>query len=270
MDYNNTAYNSWTYWTGAIPISVIWDNFILDWFWIHNHKFYVINKRDIFRTDLQSFDYPVSNWKWYVSNYYRWRTIELDMIITCETAWEFNELLDLMRWKLARNNVELKEKINWEYRTIRVTTTNLPLNKQYYNITYLPFTVTFEALEPFWYDEKFTVASYLDTTTDIQEEIVNEWNVEVDPIIRYVFKSATGTTFVKAEISSFYIQVNETFNAWDVLEIDCKEKEVKLNWVIVDYDWTFPEIETDSNIVKFSSNWTYNVDINILYQKNYK
>ena len=270
MTYNTQPYNTWAYWNWVAPLTVTWDNFILDWFWIHNHKFYVINKRDNFKTDLQSYNYPVSNWKWYVSNYYRGRTIQLDMVAKTETAWEFNELLDLLRWKLSRNNVELKQKINWEYRTIKVTTTSLPLDKKYYNITYLPFSVTFEALEPFWYDEKYTAESYLDVTSDLQEEIVNQWNVETEPIIRYVFKSATDVTFIKAEISSFFIQVNHSFTDWDILEIDCKENEVRLNGVLIDYEWTFPILETDGNIVKFTSDWTYNVDINVLYQKNYK
>lgn len=45
----------------------------------------MIDKRDRYRTDLESYDFPVSHGKGYVSNYYRGRTIEMDMLIKAET-----------------------------------------------------------------------------------------------------------------------------------------------------------------------------------------
>lgn len=52
--------------------------------------------------------------------------------------------------------------------------------------------------------------------------------------------------------------------------IDCGEKTVKKNGVKVDYDGTFPEIQTGSNIINFTSDGTYEVDANILYRRQYK
>jgi len=263
--YNSNAYNTW-----IAPLSAIWDTFVLDWYWINGTNLYIINKRDKFRTALKSFDFPINNGKWYISNYYRWRTIELDMLVKAETAWEFNAFLDEVRWKLAKNNVLLQEKINWEYRDILVSTVSLPLNIEYYNITYLEFKVTFEALEPFWYSDKYTSHSFLDMIEDTQEEITNEWNVEVDPIITYSYKTASGVSFIRVDINWLYIEITHDLVDSDSVIINCKEKTAKINWVLVDYTWTFPELDNWSNIVNFTSDGDYDVDVNILYQRNYK
>lgn len=263
--YNTTAYATWT-----PTLAASWDKFVIDWYWIHNANLYVINKTDRFKTDLKSYDFPIDNWKWFISNYYRGRTIKLDMMLKAETVWEFNEQLDIVRWQIARNDVYLKEKINWEYRQIKVTTTDLPLNPKYYNVTFLPFTVTFAALEPFWYSEKYTSHAYLNVTTDRQEEITNEGNVEIDPIITFSYLAASWVSFIRIDINWIYIQVNEAITDSDTVIINCIEKTVELNWTLVDYDWTFPQIETWSNIVNFTSDWTYDVDINALYRKNFK
>ncbi len=105
MSFNKRPYNVQSYWTWFAPLTSSWDSFILDWFWIHNDNYYVIDKSDIFRTDLKGFDYPIHNGRWYISNYYRWRKIKLDLVAKAETAWEFNDILDTLRWKLAKNNV---------------------------------------------------------------------------------------------------------------------------------------------------------------------
>lgn len=70
-------------------------------------------------------------------------------------------MLDEVRGKLSKSNVELQEKVSGEYRTIKVSAVNMPLDKRHYNITYLPFTVTYIALEPFWYAEGYTSHSFL-------------------------------------------------------------------------------------------------------------
>ncbi len=263
--YNSQAYNTW-----VAPLSATWDTFVLDWYWINWDNLYVINKRDRFKTNLKSYDYPINNGKWYISNYYRWRTIELDMLVKAETAWEFNSVLDNVRWQLAKNNVELQEKINWEYRNIKVSTISLPLDVDYYNITYLPFTVRFEALEPFWYSDKYTSHSFLDMTSDTQEEITNEWNVEVDPIITYAYKTASWVSFIRLDINGLYIQINYALTDSDSVIINCKKKTVLINWILTDYDGTFPQLDNWSNIINFTSDGTYDVDTNILYQRNYK
>jgi len=267
MTYNSTAYATWT-----APLSAIWDTFIIDGYGMNNvaNWLYVVNKRDKFATDLQSFAFPINNGKWYISNYYRWRQIEFDMVVKTETAWEFNHKLDEVRWALAKNNVELQEKVNWEYRNIKVSAISMPLDKKYYNITYLPFTVTYTALDPFWYSDKYTSNSFLNVTSDLQEEITNQGNVEVEPIIVYAVQTASGGTFARIDINGIYIQINEILTDSDNLQIDCKEKTVKLNWVLIDYDGTFPSLVNWSNIVNFTSDWTYNYEINILYQRNYK
>jgi len=263
--YNSTAYNTW-----KAPLSATWDKFVLDWYWIHSNNLFVIKKTDRFKTDLKSFAFPINNWKGYISNYYRWRTIELQMYIKAETSGEFNEKLDEVRGALAKNNVELQEKINSEYRNIKVSTVSLPLDLEHYNITYLPFTVTFEALEPFWYSDKYTSHSFLDMIADTQEEITNQWNVEVDPIITYSFKTADTTSFIRLDINGLYIEIEHTFADSDSVIIDCKEKTVKVNWVLTDYNGTFPQIDLWSNIINFTSDGTYDVDANILYQRNFK
>ena len=270
MTYSSTVYSSSPYWLGTPPLSAIWEKFIIDWYWMHNSNLYVIDKRDRFRTDLESYDFPVSHGKWYVSNYYRWRTIELDMLLTAETSWEFNALLDTVRGNLAKSNVELSEKIAGEYRTIKVSAVNMPLDMRYYNITFLKFTVTYIALDPFWYSEDYTSHSFLNMTADTQEEITNQGNVEVEPIITYAYTSASSVTFLRVDIDGIYLQINETITTSDSIIINCIEKTVKHNWVLVEYTWTFPEISTGSNIINFTSDGTYDVDTNILYRRNFK
>ena len=267
--YNSKTYASWN----ALPW-IIWDRFIIGWYNIHNlwlkTWIFVIDKYDWFKTSLRWFDFPNDDWKGYISNYFRWRSIKLKVLVRWENETEFNKKLDEVRKFVAKNQVYLEEKVNDSYRRIMVNIISCPIDKKYYNVTFLEFTIEFTALEPFWYDRDNTTISFLSVTSNLQEEITNEWTADIYPKINLGFTSASWTENVSVKIWDTEISINETIQNNDILIFDCLNKSVLLNNTEIDYNWTFPKMEVWTNIINFTIDWTFEADINILYKKTYK
>ena len=62
---------------------------------------------------------------------------------------------------------------------------------------------------------------------------------------------------------------NDTIETWDEIIIDSEEKTVSINWVSTDFAWKFPFLDPWTNILTITWNGTFNMDISVLYPKNY-
>lgn len=264
------AFNSLIYWSWEALITSIQDDIVYNWFWLKNEYISSSFLWEVNQIDLRSFDNPLSNWRGLLWYYKRGKTLTLDITIRWIDIDDFQTRLDNLRGALFQWENNLDIKVNWVIRRIKALCTSSPKELNHYNITFLKTSITFEALEPFFYTLNYQTSSFLNKTSSFDEEVTNQWNAEAETIISYFFKTwISWTDEIEVQIWDNTIIINETISDNDFLKIDWETKTVKLNDVEVDYDWTFPFLSKGSNIVNFSINGTFETDINILNKKYY-
>ena len=259
------SYNSEVYWGWEALISASQDNIVINWFWLQNEYVTtsIIEEDNII--DFTSFDFPKNNGRWLLWYYWRWKRIRLKINIRWDDATDFNNRLDEFRKSIFQSEVNLDIKVNWVVRRIKATCVSSPKVLDFFNITFLNLEVEFETLEPYFYELSYQTSAFLNKTTDFNEEIFNNWTTWADILIYFLFKTwLTWVNDISVTIWSKTINITETIDDNDVLLINWETKEVLLNWSIVDYNWEFPVLEVNSNIINFEINWTYDVDINVL------
>lgn len=260
---NEVAVNSW-----SLPwIAVQWD-LTINWVDLCTENIKATNIFDNANINLNAYDNPQSNWRGFLSNFKRWRTIAMTVYIKWATVSEFVSNLDLFRKICFTKNINLDWKRDWVIRRIVVNCTSDPQNFNHYNITFLKMDVTFESLEPFWYKLQNQTTSIFWQTASFQEEVTNKWTAESE-LVTYILFNSTDSTEIKMDIWENEIVVNWTFEAWDIIQINWITKRVYLNWISVDYSWIFPFMQSWSNLIWFNIDWTFNCDIIILNRQNY-
>lgn len=262
--YWSESYASWNALLSSIQDDIVYNNF-----WLQNSKYIISAINEDNNIDFDSFEFPLTNWRWFLWYFQRWKKISFDLLIKWSTNEELNNNIDELRKAIFQPNKNLDIKTNWVVRRIKATCLSNPKSINHYNITFLKTKLDFETLEPFFYKLNYQTNSFLDKTENFTEEITNQWTSEALPIFFITFKnSIVWTNSIEVEIWENSIIINQTINTWDTLIINWETKEVKYNWTIIDYDWVFPYLWVNWNSINFIINWTFTIDI-ILLNKIY-
>ena len=226
-------------------------------------------------SEINSFYLPRDNWGTYLNRYFREKTITIKWILKVSSLQELNTYIDTFKKVFCQINKNLDIKVDWTIRRAKATLINSDsiFEKEFYNITWIPFTLQFQLLE---FQKEITnqAQDNLWVTTDLIEEIFNEWTATTNPIITVSVITQTSLSSIifstTATDNQASITVTETFSNSDVITIDCSEKSVKLNGTEIDYSWIFPEFLTWNNpySIVFTST-AHNCDINISYFNNF-
>jgi len=262
------SYNTplWTWeapvWTTSADYSINWFSLCDNWISIKNLKFWAIN-------EINSFNRPLVAWRWLLSSFRRWRSISFTVIIKWDTVEDFVKKLDAFRKAVYTEEAYFDRKVWWKIRRIKVNCKTAPVNFEHYNTNWGKFDVTLDSLEEseyeVWYESKF----FEQRTQSFREEITNKWTDITYPLVYFFFKTASWVNDVKLKVWDREIEVNEAISDWDTLIFNNDEMLTTLNWTEVEWDWDIPFLENWSNFVDFTINWTFEVDILVLYKTKY-
>lgn len=262
-----------TYWSSLLPIWVSSEDISFDNYGLQNSEIIVeyFNPFDFWSIEYNSFDIPQDDWKWFLSKFYREKQITIKWIIKKNTQLELETKITEFKKNLTWNEKILKYKTaDGIYRQIKTTCSNLKFDKNFFNITWIPFEITFENNEPFWSNSTPSVSFYETIiSSPLLEEITNNWIHKSKPQIYFFFNTATSVTSISVLINSRTITWNWTIVSWDLLVFDSLNQVVEKNNITQDYTWTFPFLNSWSNPITYTINWTFSCDISNLYKLNY-
>ena len=108
-----------------------------------------------------------------------------------------NNEIDRLKKILLQNQKDLIIKVNGNPRVAKASLINGEslFDREHFHITFLPFTLQFRVLEKF---RDITAQNYLiaSQTGNFTEEIFNSGSAKVEPIITFVFNSASGVNTI--------------------------------------------------------------------------
>lgn len=257
----NTKKLLWDYLLDNISFNNYWlqnSNIITEWngFWLRDYPNRRINLIDI----------PQGDWQILNDTFFWWRNINVSWILRSENKQKLDDLIDEFKLNLSFPNKLLKHRVNGVIRQINATCNNITFwTKE--NI-YIPFEINFISQDSFWVlnnQESYLLENISDNTRT--EDITNNLK-EVYPLIIVWIKSWSITAF-SVKSNDIWININQTFNNWDIIYIDWRKKEVLINWIDTDYTGVFPLLKNGSNNVVFNITWTYTADISIIWENAY-
>lgn len=225
---------------------------------------------DLWKVELNTFNYPRSDGGGVLSKYYRGRTIKLVGSIKKDTVTEFNDFLDEVKKNLRKTEGYLEVTINGEIRRIKATMTDLSLNRDHYHITYSPIKVTFTAVEPFFYGKIKQSFGIFAKTATFTEEMTHAGGADSNPTVYCIFGAGTSATALSfTDPSGRIITITTAITVNDILIIDSERKIVTKNSVEIDYTGAFPIFSPWSNNFTVTFTGTVLVDTTIVLPKNY-
>ena len=272
--FNNSKFNdiqfNWNKWFWLTPNQ---DEIVYNWFWMQNN--YVVSSYvDIDNwpeLDNITYNNPRSHW-WGQLNYlFRKKIVTIKWILNWDNAQDLNERIDLFKKALWENEKTLDIKVNWDIRRTTASVVNFSsmFSREWFMITYIPFEVQFEVLNPFFEWLVRQVQLFTNRTSNLEEEAYNYGSAPVNPTVSLNFNTANTVNEIKFISWKNTITINETINTNDSVIIDCENKEVKINWFLVDYEWTFPQFKVSANSYSVEVNGTFDIDMNIYFYNNY-
>ena len=251
---------------------IVNDTISYNGFWLQNENI-IISKIDFDNSHrIQSDTYykPLIDGAGELNYFFREKIVNASWYMKAESEETMNNEIDRLKKILLQNQKDLIIKVNGNPRVAKASLINGDslFDREHFHITFLPFTLQFRVLEKF---RDITAQNYLVSwqTADFIEEIYNGGSAKVEPIITFVFNSASGVNEISFVYNGNTITINETIATSDILIIDSREKKVTLNDVEVDYTGIFPIFETGLQSYEVQVNGTKNFDTNIKFFNTY-
>lgn len=253
-------------------ISLTQDDIVVNWLSLQNSSF-ISSQIDISNNqELNTYNLPIKDGKWFLSNFVRWKKIRFTLCIIWETRQDLIEKIDLLRKNIYRKNVNIDIKIDWvNPRRVVWNCVSCPLVLKNYNITFFETEVEFESTSPFFFDIEEQSSSFSWITSSLySNDIEILWTADTDPRFYLLFQSATSVTSIEISIWDYSVSLSQSISAWDYIYIDWETKKVYYNWTLIDYEssW-FPVFEPWVNTIWVTCDWTFSYNLIILNKKNY-
>lgn len=270
---NASEYNAQTYDRGITFLA--WastDDIIFNWLWLQNANIVTSFKNDdnLPVIDIVKYQNPIVDGGGVLRKRYSNKQIVLKWVLKADTEAELNNLIDLVKQKTSKTEWYLDIKVNGYYRRTKATViSNNIMERKHFNLTFVPFEITFETLEPFFYNQTEETVTETGITWDHAIEFTYYGSAPSQPRVYFIFTTGGGTDEMTFELNWKSLTVSQAISDGDILLFDSLTKTVTINWTEVDYTWTFPTIVYGDNLFDFNINWTPLLDITILYSTNY-
>lgn len=206
-----------------------------------------------------------------VSTYYQPKKIIIEGIIKGTSADDLETNIDSFKQIVSGKDKVLDIEYASGTRRYVATARIVQIERDYYNISYAPFSVEFSVPEGYGKNTSqtaYTTASSLhtleDTSLSILGSAVPKYNIQI------TFSAASSVTQVSVTINGDKITLTNAITAGQVVVIDAENKKVTLDGTEKDYTGLFPKLVLGSNtykIVTTSTSHTYAVSVN--YTKSY-
>ena len=203
------------------------------------------------------------------------KIIEVEGMLVTNTNSTMRTLLDSMKSSLRTKEKNLD--IAYGGSTIRyeATVQDIEIPDDFYHITACPYRIIF-VCQPFGKSTTPVSSSYNNVTGSTYTNSINvTGSAEPRPVIQFTVDSETSLTKIQfqnkpVDAVTNSITVSQSFNAGNVLIIDCGERTVKLNGNNSDFTGVFPTFypSTNSITITFTST-AHQVDTLITYYPSY-
>jgi len=216
--------------------------------------------------DINQFSAPQVDWMITNSIFFRWRNIQLNWWIEWTDLEDLNNQIDIFKTNLSGKLKLLKWKVNWVIRQLSATVSNITFWD--INNIIIPYDLTFTSPDPYWYNPS-NLSKVLAFSSSPFPDFVSLSNLDTFPTMVFAFWTwLSSVTQTSIKVDWIWITINQAISDNDFLEIKWIEKEVLYNWVKIDYDWIFPLFKKGVNSVEYTINWTFSVNVNIIYRNN--
>ncbi len=210
-----------------------------------------------------------------VKTYLNQKRIEVEGMLVCSTNADLRTKLDNMKKALRPKEKNLD--IDYGGSTIRYTASveEIVISDDYYHITALPYRILFLA-DPVGKSTTTNSENYDNVTgSSYSNSIIITGSGNSKPTIKFTVDSEVDLTKIHFKNLNFdnvsnSISVSQSFNAADVLVIDCEEKTVQVNDADVDFEGVFPVFTPNTNSFTLTLNSTsHQIDLAIVYYPSY-
>lgn len=217
------------------------------------------------------------DWQRLISHLVKEKRLSIDFALRSDTNENLQLVIDDFKSKTAWHNtngiIPFTINVSWETRVLQVITDEIRFNTDWLHTTIQTGTITVVAIDPprfYSYDAR--TKYYQNISANFTGQINNNWNSKTYPVYIFVFNTASWVTETSREVLWYKITINESITDWDILIISSdiywliKDPDVYLNDNPIDYTWqlTTPILPW-SNTIKFECDWSYDVDITIIY-----
>jgi len=229
------------------------------------------NYDDINWIQLDTYNAPRTDWGGVLWYYINGKTINFNIVIKEADEEALNTKIDALKKWLAVKNWLLQIEINWVRRVWEANLTSLTFNRDFTKKTIQNnVTATFATTNHLYAETGDAVSEVWYTGNNIAFDIDNLWTTTCFYKIAMIFGSGNAWVDTISLVKDWYtLDISQTITDSDILIIDWVNKVVTLNTVAIDYDWPFTELALWSNPFEININWTTNVDITVLFNKNY-
>lgn len=209
-----------------------------------------------------------------VSANYKPREIVIEGVLTANTR----ALMEVARDNLLLYLTPTEAPLAFDIANMRRVFTATVSNTEFTNTQggYTVFAITFLCSDPFGYNAELLEVSMggnISTNNTIRSfTIVGSYTAL--PIITITVSAVTGGSSAEMRISNPVTQetiyVTRTWVALDILQIDCKNRTVKVNGTAVEYTGKFPSFAAGTSSLLYSDNFaTRTVSPQFFYQKRW-
>ena len=267
--YNTLQYNAWILGvSGVVSWDITYGSYIL-----HKTDNISLNFADINNgssVEANTYNKPDIDGKGLNSYFLRAKTVTLNGTLKANSKQELESMMNTMLGQLAEPNKTLQVLNAGNYYRATAYCTNLGqiFKREHFHNTFVPFSVVFEVVSPFWESAILNSITYT-VTAPLAEEIVNTGSAKANPIITLSFTSATSVTEIEFVFWIFTLTITQAIATSDIVRVNSETKEVLLNGTAIDYTGRIPIFELGSNTFTITPNGTYNADISINYREKF-
>lgn len=222
------------------------------------------------QVEASTYNKPDIDGKGLNSYFLRAKTVTLNGTMKASSKQELETMMNTMLGQLAKPNQTLQVINAGNYYRATAYCTNLGdiFKREHFHNTFVPFSVVFEVLSPFWESAILNSITYT-VTAPLIEEIVNTGSAKANPIITMSFTSATSVTSIDLTFGAYSLNISHAISTSDIVRVNSETKEVLLNGTAIDYTGRIPIFELGSNTFTIEPNGTYNADISISYRDKF-
>jgi predicted phage tail component-like protein len=176
------------------------------------------------------------------------RTIEVDGMLTSTDRNTLVGIIDTMKLNLKDASGTLDIDYGNSTRRYYATVTDLQLPEDFYNISQVPYKVTFICADPFGYATTSGNLSFTSQTAMLLDTVITmSGSIDSDPVVQLTVNTSTAFSLltVSNENTGEAIVVSKpggNFANSDVIIIDSRRKLVQINGSGIDYTGQFPKL----------------------------
>ena len=205
-----------------------------------------------------------------LDRFYKDRSITIEGHIRAENYEEMQKKIDALKKAIATKQGFLEFKFGESYRRILCTLANSDIiSRESYDVDHGTFALTFRAEKPFRSEKQRGSVLVQGVNDEINGDVFNAGSEYSNPIINILVNSTSGTDQISVQIGKETIKIAKALRADDIIDINTEEKTVVINGKSTDFSGKFPRLQAGLNIMNLKANGVYNLDVSVLFPKNF-